>query len=51
MSTKEFNRYCRVHKDEQIKYICLDEDSPLCAECLVDHSRHKFIKADLKVVN
>jgi hypothetical protein len=37
---------CEEHQGEPIRYFCRDCVRALCAECVVNHSRHDFIAAN-----
>ena len=37
---------CKIHPSEAVKYFCKDDQTALCPECVVEHSRHDFIMAN-----
>ena len=44
-------QFCRAHPNEQIRYYCRDDRAPLCADCVVAHSKHEFVQADFKAAS
>jgi len=39
------HQFCPIH-NEPYKFFCENEKTNLCAECMVDHSGHNFVKIE-----
>ena len=40
------NPTCTIHSKEMLRYFCISCEKPICAECIIDHSGHEFVRRE-----
>ncbi len=50
-SSDQYPVYCEKHEDHCIEYFCLDDNTPICSNCVVmgDHQRHGVTSIEERV--